>query len=1104
MNSIEIDKTYAVYSDANIGNDINSNSDETNRLIHDSGRLQLNTYQAFVSNIMNPMSDLSSLMLVHMTGTGKTISALATATEYVKQYQTTMEHNSVSSIIVLGFTKNIFKKEILSHPEFMFVNMDDAKELKELENHMHESQVIFEKYQQKRKLFTKRLIKRDVRGIYQFYGYRQFANHVINMDDVNKMVQQSSSDGEFDISRLDTKLLKQWIASGKVRINEAYIKSISKSLIICDEVHNLYKLDQLNSYGIAIQCVFDYFKETKDLMYKGTLRSLLLSATPLTNSALEIIPITSLLTGTYFTKQELFDLEEGVEHLTTKGLSMIRGEIANHISYIMDDNPKEYPSSSFNGESIPSIKYLKFVRTKPIGFQMNGYKKINSSDLPVDDKGLCIVKDVILPATKKSPEGTIFSRHMDELENLPMNTLVHKLNDGTYTSEIFKLPKLKEYSCKYAEMVKMCIDMKSTEFGKIFIFHPNVQGSGTDMIISVLRSNGFLEVGDKPLQDSICMKCNNNYKSHKNDHEFSPIYFTFITGSLSKTVIANRLEAFNNDMNTYGEKIKIIIGSRAMRESHTLRACKNIIITHEPSSISEMIQIIGRAVRKHVHDKLPEDMRSVLISILTTDVSSLQVKNQSMNEEQSYHTKVLQYIQINKIERLLYDVSIDYLINFRFKMRETPMLLGETYPLDMKLYNDYNKILNEAYTKTNNGTTITGIHTTRFNLFYLNNEAQLVAMIIKRIMLDYQPVITIEQIKPIIRNPPFDIEYNTKLISDEAITMAIHAISFSESQLRIILSDGKYDFTKSIFDSSSIVIDHDGHECRIVCIGEDVFCSNTYLVLKRTDAIIHGDKSIVSAFKRQYIDNALTDIDTNELADVLAEHISIEDIINDISDKLKNGKELKTIIDKYRVDEHIQLANWVIQSACEFATNKRKTDINLVKLLVEYYQHKKLLFVISDLRNSKVYDRFKIFDKPGSNAWWSGASKVSLSGLPVCHAVSDLISVYQFTNKTWLTLSSIADANNISYKYKWYIYDEKIPKTIDVITKIRFMDDINSRGINMQFLQKPELLEVAKILKVKYNKDSQKKNIISEIITAAYQEQKKIYPKRIIFTLIDL
>ncbi len=66
------------------------------------------------------------------------------------------------------------------------------------------------------------------------------------------------------------------------------------------------------------------------------------------------------------------------------------------------------------------------------------------------------------------------------------------------------------------------------------------------------------------------------------------------------------------------------------------------------------------------------------------------------------------------------------------------------------------------------------------------------------------------------------------------------------------------------------------------------------------------------------------------------------------------------------------------------------------------------------------------------------------------------------------------------------------------------MDDINSRGINMQFLQKPELLEVAKVLKVKYNKDAQKKNIISEIIHVAFQEQKKIYPKRIVFTLIDL
>lgn len=141
-------------------------------------------------------------MLVQMTGTDKTITALATATEYVRQYQPSADRSSVSSVVVLGFTKDIFKKELLSHPEFLFVNMDEAKNLKDLESQMNDSPIIAERYQ-------RRLFKRDVKGIYQFYGYRQFANRVINMEDVREMIDKQYKDEAVDIIDFEPTIIKK-------------------------------------------------------------------------------------------------------------------------------------------------------------------------------------------------------------------------------------------------------------------------------------------------------------------------------------------------------------------------------------------------------------------------------------------------------------------------------------------------------------------------------------------------------------------------------------------------------------------------------------------------------------------------------------------------------------------------------------------------------------------------------------------------------------------------------------------------------------------------------------------------------------------------------
>ncbi len=1106
LETVPYDKRFAVFSASNIA----SEETQTDNIIHESERLQLNTYQAFIRDLMNPQSNLRSLLLVHMTGTGKTISALATATEYVRQYTPATEESSVSSVIVLGFTKNIFKKELLSHPEFEFVNIDEAKELKSLEQRVDESPAIAEQYQSAKNKFQRRLIKREVKGIYQFYGYRQFANRIINMDDLQIMIsKQNINKDEVDLMDVDSSAIKKWIESGDVRINTNFIRSLARSLVICDEVHNLYKNEYLNTYGLAIQIVFDYFFKTllpNDLNY-GAIRSLLLSATPLTSTALEIIPITTLLTGEELSYSELFKMTNGVDELTQVGSSKIRHAIAGRISYIMDDNPKEYPKPSFEGVPINGINYLKFVRTKPAGLQLKSFINWAKRQTVGDERGINMIKDITLPATKEYPDGVFFSKNISDLDELPKSVAVLRASNGYLSSNIFQLKQLSNYSCKYVKLIEMCLAMKSPEHGKMFIFHPLVQGAGTNMIISILIANGFVMEGDMPSNDSICMHCDKLYSTHGKDHDFVPVQFTFITGSLSKTLVTARLNAFNNDSNVNGERIKIIIGSRAMRESHTLKSCRHVVVAHEPSSISELIQIIGRAVRKRVHDLLPSHKRTVQIHILTTDVSSISAlqADTAANEEYSYKIKVLQFNQINRIERIMYDVSIDYLINFRFKQRETPPLLGEAYGLDNQLYNQYEKTLTKAYNETRNGIAPTGIHTNRFNIFYFEGEVRLVSIIIKRILLDYQPVITIRDLKDLIRSPPFHIEYNTKLISDASIAIAINKLCFRRDALRIIAPINKTSLTDALYDQSSTLIDTNGNEYKIVCMG-DSLCLDSYLMRRSIVSIMDGDNSIIDSFKRKYVTQNNNSIDLKLLSDQWASTIDIDEVMSDIKEAFSNPKTLDTYIDKLPAQTHGMIVDWVVNIAASFAIDKKKisaTDLSIAQYLAKYYRSRRLLIVVSDLRYTRIYSRVKQYDTNTGSSWFNKMTKPSTGNMPIGHMFNNDFHIYLPSSKSWGDLNKIGEGIQNKHPYGFYIYEERIADSLNVVLKIRFENDKKAKGITMGFCQRSGLESVAKALKVNVKQMKLKGEIIDAIENAAWIIQDKIYPKRIIYRLID-
>jgi hypothetical protein len=494
-------------------------------------------------------------------------------------------------------------------------------------------------------------------------------------------------------------------------------------------------------------------------------------------------------------------------------------------------------------------------------------------------------------------------------------------------------------------------------------------------------------------------------------------------------------------------------------------------------------------------------MQSVAIHILLTYISNSKLQASTINEEESYRLKVLQFAQINRIDRLMYDISIDYLINFRFKQRETPPLLGEPYPLDTKAFNKYETTLTKAYAETRNGVSLTGIHTSRFNVFYLDSEARLVVMIIKRILLDYQPLLSIAQIQSYVRDPPFHIEYNTPLISDESIAMAIQRITFIPSQLQIMTNVSNTAFVDALFDQSSVVVDHFGYAGRVVCIG-DPLCSDSYLTIRSISSIMDNDQSIIDSYRKVCAPLREDIIDIKSIVETLADTTDIHEILDDIRD---NQKHIDRAIANLPMKSNVILAEWAIKSAADFALSNAKIgDLELVKKVSDFYKSQRVLFLIEELETTRIYSRYKKYNTNTGGGWWSKKTKPSTAMLPIGHLIENTIRLYQPSDKTWLSLTTIGFGTGNKHPFGWYIYEEKINNTLNVAIKIRYEDAPKTKGITLGFLQQPELERIANQLKLSVPSGENKSVTIDRIEQAAWDMQSKILPKRVIYNLLDM
>ena len=459
-------------------------------------KLDLHSYQHFIHNVINPNTPYKRQLLLWDTGTGKTIGALSAAMEFINTYHIEYEsgNTSIGTVFIIGFSKRQFINDLLRFPEFGFITREERQELDYLRQKIATgSKADMDKYSERMSYIKKRLTSRKNYGFFKFYGYKEFVNRIFRLKAA-------------DINQLSEEEIRKAIEENKIEYNEELISEFKNSLMICDEIHNVYNSLEKNNWGIALQAVLDR---------EPTCRAIFMSATPINNSPTEIVDLMNLLLPKEqrLIKSDFFDKNDDIKAIAFKKIAeLCRGRI----SFLKDTRPEYFPELRTAGEQIKGIPYLRFIRCPMSNFHYSTYKEVYTGTLSQDSQYLV---DFVMP----NPDDPKIGLYQTAAIKSAISTAPQKWKyangidfvNGKLVGELMKAENIGEYSSKYKELLEEIFHIMRHGRGKICIYHNIVIMSGILFLAEMLSRNGIIDEYSTPSDTTLCVICGRTRKEHR-------------------------------------------------------------------------------------------------------------------------------------------------------------------------------------------------------------------------------------------------------------------------------------------------------------------------------------------------------------------------------------------------------------------------------------------------------------------------------------------------------------------------------------------------------------------------------------------------------------
>jgi hypothetical protein len=447
-------------------------------------------------------------------------------------------------------------------------------------------------------------IQEIIQKHYKFMGYRKFANYIYE--------------------------------------NRRNLSELEHSMIIVDEVHNVKDVSQGFTPSKALDLV------TK----KTTVKLLLLSATPMFNDPGEIIWILNLLNR----NDKRYELNES-DIFTKEGdireseMERFKNHIRGYVSYVKGENPFTFPyriyPSYFNETIIkPTISFTKEDEDLTLNIQIFPVE-LSKEQYEIYKKAVDMNTSKTLSMGDSIPLLSLLNMTFPKGKSMDY-MLKTKESYDYYPESIrcFDKDKIQTYSAK---IHAICNHIQNSE-GIILVYSQLLEGGVIPMALA-LESIGFKN-WNKPLLKSTTKKGAYSY--------------CMLTGTSSLSPNSEEaIRILNLPENQNGDKIKVVLITKAASEGVDLKNIRQIHIMDPWWNLNRVEQIIGRGIRFRSHKLLPFEKRNAQIFLYTAYSGKIETVDHYMYRFAEKKAK-----KIGVITRMLKENAMDCVMNHPSDMKK--------------------------------------------------------------------------------------------------------------------------------------------------------------------------------------------------------------------------------------------------------------------------------------------------------------------------------------------------------------------------------------------------------------------------------------------------
>jgi hypothetical protein len=652
---------------------------------------EITPVQKFISNFMSPDTPYNSALLYHGTGVGKTQAAIQIAEGFLEKYPRKKIIIVAPGTIQPGFYRNIFDISRItigtgSEPNTANQGTNDL--------YMRITGTLYERDKAK----IERKVTEAIRRRYSFFGYLAFRNSI------RKLIERKG--GKSTKRKSDLEI-----------INRILREEYSDRVLIIDEAHHLREEEtaaeqdeELDTVGAGGKADVDdssaggklvpFLKQL--LAASEGMKLILMTATPMYNTATEIITLLNLLIlndkkiKDALIERVFFDAAGNLREDSPQ-IALLYNAASSYISYMRGENPRTFPVRLYpDPKKVYMVSdYPEFdpggqVAIDPTERRNMGFLPLVQSDLDEDGfsymmslyeeeisdisrasgrYGIAIrdrliqAGNVLFPVDGMRYGETGFSETFRR-EGSGIATRFHCRED--IAPDWLAEENLSQFSPKAGTILNQIRSSRNVQF-----IYSRFVPTGALFLALVLEANGYTLVGRQQslFADGIqseggrqCALCEMKERTHTvASHGFTPAKYVLLTGSedispKNSDSIAMARGAENVD----GRNVKVVIGSQVAAEGVDLRFIREIHIFDSWYHLNKTDQVIGRGIRYCSHSMLPLVQRNCTIYL---HVIAFPGENFESIDMYSYRLALKKARQVGVVARIIKQHALDCNLN---------------------------------------------------------------------------------------------------------------------------------------------------------------------------------------------------------------------------------------------------------------------------------------------------------------------------------------------------------------------------------------------------------------------------------------------------------